>query len=66
MKLATLVLAAGAVLAAAAPIATPAGAEVVRKTVTMHRGAFGHGCRTVRTVHRGFGGRRVDVRRICR
>lgn len=45
---------------------TTASAEVVSKTVTMHHGAYGHGCRTVRTVKHGMMGKRVVVRKICR
>jgi hypothetical protein len=44
---------------------TSAEAVVVHRTVTMHHGPMGHGCRTVRTAVRGPHGKRVVVRRIC-
>ena len=50
----------------AATLSSPAAADVVRKTVVVHHGMIGHGCRTVRTVRQGFGGKRVIVRKICR
>ena len=67
MKSPSLILAALGCLALAVPVMTaPASAYVVRKVVVRHYGPMGHGCRTVRTVRRGFGGRSVVVRRICR
>ena len=63
----TIMLAAIGYTALALPmIATPASAYVVRKSVTMHHGPMGHGCRTVRTVKRTPMGKKVIVRKICR
>ena len=65
MKLASLALATLGALAVTVPLAaTPASAEIVRKSVSFHGGGF-HGCKTVRVVKQGFGGRRVSVRKIC-
>lgn len=67
MKIASLAIALVGTLAVAAPIlATPADAYVVRKSVHVHRGPFGHGCKTVRTVKNGIHGRRVIVKHVCR
>ena len=65
MKIAALAVALVGTLAVALPVvATSASAAVVRKTVTYHGGPY-HGCKMVRTVKRGPGGRRVVVRKIC-
>ena len=65
MKFASLALAALGTLAVTVPLAaTPASAELVRKSVSYRGGGF-HGCKTVRVVKQGFGGRRVEVRKIC-
>ena len=65
MKIASFALALAGSLALALPmVATPASADMVRKSVTYHGGPF-HGCKTVRVVKKGFGGRRVMVRKIC-
>ncbi len=66
MKIASPALAVFGVLAIAVPtLVTSANAEVIRKSETIHRGGFGHGCKTIRTVKQGPGGRRVVVRKVC-
>ena len=65
-KLLATLAAVGCLAGTLAVTATPADAYVVKKVIHNHRGPFGHGCRTVRTVKNGFRGRRVIVRHVCR
>ncbi len=43
----------------------PAEAVVITKRVVVHRGIFGHGCRTVTTTRRGMMGTARVTRRVC-